>query len=65
MIQKEQIAVFCRIVNGQTVCICKQGNKLCDSTDCERDMVARDQYYGLKDICEQDKYGKVKKKNRR
>ena len=35
---KELIPVFVRMKNGQTTCICKQGNKKCDRVDCEQGM---------------------------
>ena len=56
MKEKELIPVFVRIENGQTTCICKQGNKKCDRVDCERDMVERDAYRRRKQQWAQEKH---------
>ncbi|MBR5620754.1 MAG: hypothetical protein IKW76_13555 [Clostridia bacterium] len=60
MKEKELIPVFVRAENGKTTCICKQGNKKCDSVDCERDMVERDAYRDVKKLFRQDRYGKCR-----
>ena len=61
---KEQIPVFVHMKNGQTTCICKQGNKKCDRVDCERDMVERDAYRDVEKLFKQDRYGKCREIDR-
>lgn len=55
---------ICPHENGQTTCICKQGNKKCDRVDCERDMVERDAYRDVEKLFKQDRYGKCREIDR-
>ena len=45
----EKIPVYVRIINGRTVCICKQDQKRC-KMPCPRDNVTRDRYNGWQKI---------------
>ena len=59
MASKEEIKVYIEIINGKTVCICKQDNKGC-SKRCLKDVVTRDKFAGWEDTFHRDRYGKCK-----
>lgn len=54
---KETIKVFVEIVDGKTVCICKQDNKGCRK-HCTKDEVTRDRFNGWEDTFHRNRYGK-------
>lgn len=54
---KETIKVFVEIVDGKTVCICKQDNKGCRK-HCSKDEVTRDRFNGWEDTFHRNRYGK-------
>ena len=53
----EKIPVYVRLINGRTVCICKQDHKRC-KMPCEKDEVTRDRYNGWEKSFYRDKRGK-------
>ena len=56
MKEREKIAVWVKVVNGKTRCICIKG---CDRMGkCEPDMVERDRFRGWQQTMARDKYGK-------
>lgn len=59
MKETEEIAVFCDIVKGRTVCICAVRNKGCKKK-CERAVVRRNLFDGWQDTMQRDKYGQSK-----
>ena len=55
---KEKIAVFTKIVNGKTICICHAGHKGCGDPFCSRDVVTRDKFAQWEQTMRRDKYGR-------
>ena len=57
MKEYERIPVYVDIQNGETKCICKHEEKLCDK-DCEKDVVTRDKFEGWYSTFHRDEYGR-------
>ena len=59
MKEVEEIAVYCDIVKGRTMCICVARNKGCRKK-CERCKVTRNLFEGWVETMQRDKYGQSK-----